>query len=79
MKRRTLVVLAVLFAAIACFFTSCDAEQAAPKADEGMAYVVFGNGGSRSLNTEYGIQNYNDLFWFYKAEKKDGFGTTGAA
>lgn len=79
MKRRTLVVLAVLFAAIACFFTSCDAEQAAPKADEGMAYVVFGNGGSRSLNTEYGIQNYNDLFWYYKAEKKDGFGTTGAA
>lgn len=73
------MILAVLLAAIACFFTSCDAEQAAPKADEGMAYVIFGNGGSRSLNTEYGIQNYNDLFWYYKAEKKDGYGITGTA
>ena len=77
MKRKTLLALAVLLTAIACLFTSCSASVEPPKEEEGLAYVTFGNGGSRSLSTEYGIKSYGELFWFYTAVKQDGFGFTG--
>ena len=77
MKRKTLLILAVLLTAIACLFTSCSASVEPPKEEEGLAYVTFGNGGSRSLSTEYGIKSYGELFWFYTAVKQDGFGLTG--
>lgn len=77
MKRKTLLILAVLLTAIACLFTSCSASVEPPKEEEGLAYVTFGNGGSRSLTTEYGIKSYDDLYWYYTAVKQDGFGLTG--
>lgn len=77
MKRKILLILAVLLTAIACLFTSCSASVEPPKEEEEFGYVTFGNGGSRSLSTEYGIKSYDDLIWFYTAEKKDGFGKTG--
>ena len=68
----------MLITALACIFTSCSAAIDSPKAEaEEFGYVTFGNGGSRTLNTEYGIKSYNELVWFYTAEKKDGFGKTG--
>ena len=77
MKKKTLLILAVLITALACLFTSCSASVEPPKAEEEFGYVTFGNGGSRSLTTEYGIKSYDDLYWYYTAEKKDGFGLTG--
>ena len=77
MKKKTLLILAVLITALACLFTSCSASVEPPKAEEEFGYVTFGNGGSRSLTTLYGIKNYDDLYWYYTAEKKDGFGLTG--
>lgn len=78
MKKKTLLILAVLITALACLFTSCSASVEPPKAEEEFGYVTFGNGGSRSLTTEYGIKNYDDLYWYYTAVKQDGFGLTGS-
>ena len=78
MKKKTLLILAVLITALACIFTSCSAAIDSPKAEaEEFGYVTFGNGGSRTLNTEYGIKSYNELIWFYTAVKQDKFGFTG--
>lgn len=77
MKRKTLLILAVLLTAIACLFTSCSASVEPPKEEEEFGYVTFGNGGSRSLSTEYGIKSYDSLYWYYTAAKKDSFGLTG--
>lgn len=77
MKKKTLLILAVLITALACLFTSCSASVEPPKADEEFGYVTFGNGGSRSLTTEYGIKSYDSLYWYYTATKKDNFGFTG--
>ena len=79
MKRKSLFILALLIAALTSLFTSCSASVEPPKSEEVMAYVTFGNEGSRSLNTEYGITPYDSLFWDYDAVKMDGYGTTGAA
>lgn len=79
MKRKSLLILALLIAALTSLFTSCSASVEPPKSEEVMAYVTFGNGGSRSLYTEYGITPYDSLFWDYDAVKMDGYGTTGAA
>lgn len=79
MKRKSLLILALLIAALASLVTSCSASVEPPKSEESMAYVTFGNGGSRSLYTEYGITSYDSLFWDYDAVKMDGYGTTGAA
>lgn len=79
MKRKSLLILALLVAALTSLFTSCSASVEPPKSEESMAYVTFGNGGSRSLYTEYGITPYDSLFWDYDAVKMDGYGTTGAA
>lgn len=77
MKKKTLLILAVLITALACLFTSCSASVEPPKAEEEFGYVTFGNGGSRSLSTEYGIKSYDSLYWYYTATKKDSFGFTG--
>ncbi|MDD6840697.1 MAG: right-handed parallel beta-helix repeat-containing protein [Spirochaetales bacterium] len=77
MKRKTLLALAVLLTALACLFTSCSASVEPPKAEEEFGYVTFGNGGSRSLTTEYGIKSYDELYWYYTAVKKDSYGLTG--
>ena len=79
MKRKSLFILALLIAALTSLFTSCSASVEPPKSEEVMAYVTFGNEGSRSLYTEYGITPYDSLFWDYDAVKMDGYGTTGAA
>lgn len=78
MKKKTLLILAVLITALACLFTSCSASVEPPKAED-VAYVTFGNGSSRTLTTEYGIIPYSDLYWDYTSVKKDSYGTTGVA
>ena len=76
MKRKNLLVIAVLIAAFACLFTSCSGSVEPSKAEE-CGYVTFGNGSSRSLSTEYGIKSYDELYWYYTAVKKDSYGLTG--
>ena len=76
MKRKSLLILAVLVTALACLFTSCSGSVEPPRAEE-CGYVTFGNGSSRSLSTEYGIKSYDELYWYYTAVKKDNYGLTG--
>lgn len=78
MKRKALLVIAVLVTALACLFTSCSGSVEPPRAEE-YGYVTFGNGSSRTLTTEYGIIPYIDLYWDYTSVKKDSYGTTGVA
>ena len=76
MKKKTLLILAVLITALACLFTSCSNSVEPPRAEE-YGYVTFGNGSSRTLSTEYGIKSYDDLNWYYTSHKMDSYGHTG--
>ena len=77
MKHKSLL-FAVIIMAIACLFTACSNETVNPQAtEEGFGYITFGNS-SRVLSTQYSVEGYDNLYWFYDAVKDDTFGTTGA-
>ena len=64
MKRKSLL-FAVFIMAIACLFTACSNETVNPQAtEEGFGYITFGNS-SRALSTQYSVEGYDNLYWFY--------------
>ena len=73
MKKLSCILLAVML--ITALFVSCTAEVIDPY--DGLAYVTFGGPASKDLSASYEVQSYEDLFWFYTAQKDDEFGKTG--
>lgn len=73
MKKLSCILLAVML--ITALFVSCTAEVIDPY--DGLAYVTFGGPASKDLSASYEVQSYEDLFWFYTAQKDDDFGKTG--
>lgn len=80
MRKRILSVLAIC-AIIACLFSACSIDNSQPGEGRGVGYVTFGNqltSSARSLTPSYDVAAYEDLYWFYDADKVDTYGTTGA-
>jgi len=75
MKKLSCILLAVML--ITAMFVSCTAEVIDPY--DGLAYVTFGGPASKDLSASYEVQSYENLYWFYTAEKDDEFGKTGEA
>lgn len=73
MKKLSCILLAVML--ITALFVSCTAEVIDPY--DGLAYVTFGGPASKDLSASYEVQSYEDLYWFYTAQKADDFGKTG--
>ena len=74
MRMKNILVVSVL-ALLIVIASSCSNDGLASDKSE-KAYVVFGNM-VRSLDTSYEVLGYDELYWFYKADKKDGYGLTG--
>ena len=80
MRKRILSVLAIC-AIIACLFSACSIDNSQPGEGRGVGYVTFGNqltSSARSLTPSYDVAAYEELYWFYDADKGDSYGTTGA-
>lgn len=75
--KKTLLTCLALTALVLVLFVSCNAEASTPVDTDGLAYVTFGDN-LRSFSATYEIEKYEELYWFYTAEKTDGHGTTGA-
>lgn len=77
MKKSLLVLASIMILAL-CIFVACTAEVTDPY--DGLTYVTFGGEApaSRNLNASYKVKPYNELYWFYTAEKLDNYGTSGA-
>ena len=77
MKKSLLVLASIMILAL-CTFVACTAEVSDPY--DGLTYVTFGGESSTSKNlfASYEVASYDSLYWFYTAEKKDNYGTSGA-
>lgn len=77
MKKSLLVLASIMILAL-CTFVACTAEVSDPY--DGLTYVTFGgeSPASRNLLASYEVASYDSLYWFYTAEKKDNYGTSGA-
>ena len=76
-KRKVLSILLLALITVT-LAVSCSSNIDTPAANtEELSYVTFGNGHSRELGTSYTTVDYDELFWFYTATKKDNYGTTG--
>lgn len=77
MKKSLLVLASIMILAL-CTFVACTAEVSDPY--DGLTYVTFGGEApaSRNLLASYEVASYDSLYWFYTAEKKDNYGTSGA-
>lgn len=76
--KKTGLWIVVIAATIASLFISCsNAGQTADDAINAVGYVRFGNQKTRDLNPSYEIQGYENLYWFYDAQKNDEYGKTG--
>lgn len=73
MKRSLFIAIAVLL--MAALFVGCNAD----KLEEDQLFEVTIEGDSRALDvtSEASVDNPADLYWYYTAEKKDTFFTTG--
>lgn len=76
MKKSLLALASIMILAL-CIFVSCTAEVADPY--DGLTYVTFGGSPSKALGSSFSITSYDDLYWFYTAEKQDKYGTYGSA
>ncbi len=76
--KKSLLVLASIMVLALCIFVACTAEVADPY--DGLTYVTFGGESptSKNLLASYEVASYDSLYWFYTAEKKDNYGTSGA-
>ena len=76
MKKLLAFMLAI--ALIACLFVSCNSNKVedGAVATKGLVYATFEKGHTKALDWSYSDYN-EDLYWYYTAEKKDGFGKTG--
>lgn len=76
-KRKVLSILLLALITVT-LAVSCSSNIETPVTNtEELAYVTFGNGHSRELGTSYETLPYDDLYWFYIADKDDNYGTTG--
>ncbi len=75
--KKTILTCLVLMAIGLSLFVSCNAEQSLPEKTDGVAYVRFGENATRDFTPSYTPVPYKDLYWFYTAEKTDGYGTYG--
>ena len=76
-KRKVLSILLLALITVA-LAVSCSSNIDTPVTNtEELAYVTFGNGHSRELGTSYLTEDYDNLYWFYTADKDDNYGTTG--
>ena len=76
--KKTILLGLTLMAMLLCLFVACSPDMALPEDKDGVAYVRFGGYTARSFTADYNIQQYENLYWFYTAEKTDGYGTYGA-
>lgn len=75
--KKTIITCLTLFAISLCLFVSCSAENTAVNEINDVAYVTFGRD-SRDFSASYEVKGYDTLYWFYTANKNDGYGTTGS-
>lgn len=77
MKKSLLVLASIMILAL-CTFVACTSEVSDPY--DGLTYVTFGGESptSKNLLASYEVASYDSLYWFYTAEKKDNYGTSGA-
>lgn len=75
--KKTLFTCLILVAVSLALFVSCNAETALPEDTDGLAYIRFGEDDARSFKATYDIADYDNLYWYYSAEKKDDYGKTG--
>ncbi len=75
--KRTLFTCLVLVAAAICLLVSCAVQNNVPGDGDGIAYIRFGRD-DRAFKADYDIQDYDNLYWFYTAEKTDSYGKVGA-
>ncbi len=75
--KRTLFTCLVLAAAAICLLVSCAVQNNVPGDGDGIAYIRFGRD-DRAFKADYDIQDYDNLYWFYTAEKTDSYGKVGA-
>lgn len=77
MKKSLLVLASIIILAL-CIFVACTSEVSDPY--DGLTYVTFGGESptSKNLLASYEVASYDSLYWFYTAEKKDNYGTSGA-
>ncbi len=67
-----------LTVAIISLFVSCDGGKITQSISDGVAYVSFEERVTRDgVTIDYKTEDYDNLFWFYTAEKADDYGTTG--
>ena len=75
MKKKFFFIFLALIA-VTALAVSCNSEIQGNDANgDKLVYASFGN--SKDLQTSYNFIDYNNLYWFYQAEKKDHLGTTG--
>ncbi len=74
--KRTLFTCLVLAAVGICLLVSCAVQNDVPGEGDGIAYIRFGED-DRAFKADYDIQKYDNLYWFYTAEKVDSYGKTG--
>ena len=74
--KRTLFTCLVLAAAAICLLVSCAVQNNVPSDGDGIAYIRFGRD-DRAFKADYDIQDYDNLYWFYTAEKTDSYGKVG--
>lgn len=73
-KKTIKITLSILILALSLLF-SCDDG----KSMDGCSYIVFSGETNLRAKISYDLEDYDDLYWFYKAEKADGYGVTGTA
>ncbi len=74
--KRTLFSCLVLAVAGICLLVSCAVQNDVPGEGDGIAYIRFGED-DRAFKADYDIQEYDNLYWFYTAEKDDDYGKVG--
>lgn len=73
-KKTRKITLSILILALV-LLSSCDDG----KSMDGCSYIVFSGETDLRAKISYDLEDYDDLYWFYKAEKADGYGVTGTA
>ncbi len=81
MEKRNKKVLKLIYISLLVMvisaFSSCSADKTPDYDGNALAYIIFSADSSRDLTINYNPKSYSSLYWFYKAEKVDEYGTVG--